>query len=111
MTSHWRKRKKLCHEFLVNMEELSDGSISRKKALNGDGALALDSDEQAVKATLELHRNKRQKLTLSGKAERRGAGCGKSEGSLSNPNFVAVILDSQHQAQRVYLDEETGQGS
>ena len=109
MTAHWRKRKALCHEFLTVMEELTDGTITRKKALNGDGSLALDSDEQAVKSTMELHRNKRRKLALKGKAVgRKNAGGGKSADSLSNPNFVAVILNSQQKAERVYLDEETG---
>ena len=33
----WRKRKRQCIEFISNVEESTDGTISLKKCLKGDG--------------------------------------------------------------------------
>ena len=39
MGSTWRKRKRSCMEFLMNMEEATDGKVDVKKCLKGDGAV------------------------------------------------------------------------
>ena len=89
------------------MEEISEGTISRKKSLSGDGPLALESDDMAVKASITLYQNKRQRLALKGSFNPRGARGDKTNDTVGNPNFVAVKLNSQQQAERVYFDEDT----
>eukprot|EP00957_Ditylum_brightwellii_P103954 7920896-Ditylum_brightwellii.AAC.1 len=33
MTAHWRKRRRLCMDFLMMMEESTEGTVSVKKCL------------------------------------------------------------------------------
>mmetsp|Transcript_12594 Transcript_12594/g.17356 ORF Transcript_12594/g.17356 Transcript_12594/m.17356 type:complete len:211 (-) Transcript_12594:120-752(-) len=35
MTTHWRKRRRLCMDFLIMMEESTEGTVSVKKCLKG----------------------------------------------------------------------------
>lgn len=39
MAAEWRKRRRLCMEFLLAMEDNTDGTISVKKCLSGDGQI------------------------------------------------------------------------
>lgn len=39
MTSQWRKRRRVCMDFLMAMEDNTDGTISVKKCLTGDGQI------------------------------------------------------------------------
>ncbi len=39
MTAQWRKRRRLCMDFLLAMEDNTDGTISAKKCLSGDGQI------------------------------------------------------------------------
>ncbi len=39
MAGQWRKRRRVCMDFLINMEENTDGSVSMKKCLSGDGQI------------------------------------------------------------------------
>ena len=39
MAAQWRKRKRLCMDFLLAMEDNTDGTISVKKCLSGDGQI------------------------------------------------------------------------
>lgn len=92
------------------MEENSEGAISRKRSLNGDGALALESDEMAVKTTKEHLKTKRQRLMIKGggmggKTAAKVAGRGGTQQAGGNPDFIGVILNSKGTAERVYLEE------
>ena len=35
----WRRRKRVCMDFLIAMEENTDGTISMKKCMSGDGQI------------------------------------------------------------------------
>ena len=39
MGGTWRKRKRSCMEFLMNMEDATDGKVDVKKCLKGDGVV------------------------------------------------------------------------
>ena len=114
MSANWRKRKRMCMEFLIGLEENTDGSVSAKKCLAGDGQIALDSDEAVASAVLRFAKDKRARNVSAGGAQGR-----KSKGmaapkvktstkpaSLADENFVGVLLDSQGTVSRVYVEEE-----
>jgi hypothetical protein len=114
MSAHWRKRKRMCMEFLIGLEENTDGTVSAKKCLAGDGQIALDSDEIVASAALRFAKDKRARNVGAGGSQGR-----KSKGmaapkvkastkpaSLADDNFVGVLLDSQGTVSRVYVDEE-----
>ena len=92
MAGHYRKRKQLCCSFLSSLEEISDGAISKKKCLKGDGQIVLDSDETVNKAAIAYAKSKKRSKTKSG--------------SLADENFVGVALDSQKMIKRVYVNED-----
>ena len=92
MTGHYRKRKQLCCSFLSTLEEISDGTISKKKCLKGDGQIALDSDESAINAAKAYAKSKRFSKT--------------KKAVLADENFVGVALDSQQMIKRVYVDND-----
>ena len=92
MAGHYRKRKQLCCSFLSTLEEISDGSVSKKKCLLGEGQIALDSDESASRAAIAYSKSKKRLKP--------------NKVSLADNNFVGVILDSQNMIKRIYLEEE-----
>ena len=130
MGAQWRNRKRLCMDFLINLEENTDGSVQAKKCLSGDGQIALDSDENVAKAAVRMVKDKRARLALmnirrsnggavgsgkkvgklssmsGGSTSRGGIGSTNNAASLADENFVAVNLDSQNAVCRVYVDEE-----
>lgn len=55
MGSIWRKRKRQCIEFVSNMEDATEGTISLKKCLKGDGPIDIDSDEASEAARRHRH--------------------------------------------------------
>jgi hypothetical protein len=117
MAAHWRKRKRLCMDFLITMEESTDGTVSVKKCLSGNGQIDIDSDEAAVTGTLAFQKKKNGLANSNGQPPRKkpklksGAGNenivnGKRK-SLSvgaDDSFVAVKLDVHGSVCRVYLD-------
>ena len=112
MTKTWRQRKRLCMDFLISMEENTDGSVSLKKCLAGNGQIEIDSDEAVAEGAKAYAKNKR--------AAPRGLGgqkfAKKSKSSHSNSNdqagippsesFVAVLLNSKGLVQRVHVDDD-----
>eukprot|EP00980_Cylindrotheca_fusiformis_P023372 scaffold10429_cov126-Cylindrotheca_fusiformis.AAC.3 len=111
MAAQWRKRKRLCMDFLIAMEENTDGTIQAKKCLSGDGPIALDSDENVAQAAIEYAKKKRARKT-SGHTTRKVLGVNTkvnnmaSTTSLANESFVAVNLDSQYNVCRIHVDDE-----
>lgn len=95
--THWRQRKRMCIDFLRQMEECTDGAVSVKKCLAGDGAIELDSDEIIVKSAVEYAEKKKKQKTFHSN---------KKESSLPPPdkNFVAVLLEPTGAVRRVILD-------
>jgi hypothetical protein len=116
MAAQWRKRRRLCMDFLIGLEENTDGSVSAKKCLNSDGQITLDSDEAVAKAAAQFANDKRSRTTKGGlkgrnKAGSVGLGLGKGSlstqsASLADENFVAVTLDSQLNVCRMYVDKQ-----
>ena len=45
MVGEWKKRKSKCLLVLEQLDENSDGTISKVKCLKGDGQIAIESDE------------------------------------------------------------------
>jgi len=92
MAGHYRKRKQLCCSFLSCLEEVSDGTISKKKCLKGDGQITLDSDECINKGAIAYAKSKKRPKA--------------KKASLADEKFVGVALDTQGMVKRVYVDEE-----
>lgn len=61
MVTVWRKRRRMCVEFLNSMEEYTEGTISAKKCLSGDGPIEIDSDESAIHAAVAFAKIKKRK--------------------------------------------------
>ena len=130
MTRYWRQRRKLCMDALLTLEEVTEGSVDRKKCLKGDGAICLDNDDQVVQSAEQFVKEKlaRQaraatagagtssKTTTSSKKNKNNKGLTSSSGkkaankrkteepSLANERFVGVLLNSQGLVDRVYVD-------
>jgi len=107
MTSYWRKRKRQCIEFISIMEEATEGTISLKKCLKGDGPIDIDSDEAAVVGATAFAKRKKSKVSLAGRGVKAGAKMGgDGSGSLRpDESFIGVRLTAQGQPERVYLEE------
>ena len=107
MAAQWRKRRRICMDFLIAMEENTDGTISVKKCLAGDGQIEIDSDEVVAKHALEFAKKKRNKPLVH---KKRGLGAKKQQsapqGILADEAFVAVKLSSAGTVERVYLDDD-----
>lgn len=111
MTAQWRRRKRLCMDFLIALEENTDGSIRAKKCLAGDGPIALDSDEVVAKAAVEFAKKKRARrqsqLSMKGHKALKTSKTQNpnSAATLADENFVAVNLDSQHCVSRIHVND------
>jgi hypothetical protein len=130
MAAEWRKRRRITMDFLVTIEEMTDGTVSRKKCLAGDGQIELDSDENVNACTVAYAKKKmaksggpvgRDAASMLGKRSRSAGGgtvvatknkkSAPGDSSTLNPppgdeNFVAVALDSQGRVQRIYLEDD-----
>ena len=101
MSAVWRKRKRQCYEFITNMEESTEGTISLKKCLKGEGALEIDSDEAVIKGATTFSQRKRPKLVKSAGGENNGVTTVRAD-----DRFIGVQLSAQGRPERVYLPEE-----
>lgn len=125
MTAQWRKRKRMCIDFLITMEESTEGTVSMKKCLAGDGQIELDSDEAVIEGAIAFGKRKRLKsgtTTTAGKkttkliARNQVAARGGKSANTSNTgippseSFVGVRLDPMGKVCRVHIDgDEIGQ--
>ena len=108
MASEWRKRKRLCTEFIGNMEDASDGTISLKKCAKGDGPIFMETDEAAIKGAKEYAENskKRPKLVSKSKGlKQRNGTKNQSVGMQPDEKLIGVLMSSSGMPTRVYLDE------
>lgn len=130
MAAEWRKRRRTTMDFLVTLEEMTDGTVSAKKCLAGDGQIELDSDETVSASQVAYAKKKKAKsgggsgsTSMLGKRSRSGGGVvatknkksaagarGENDSSSLNlppgdENFVAVMLDSQGRVKRIYLED------
>lgn len=104
MQAQWRKRRRLCLDFLCFFEEVTEGTVSMKKSLEGGGPIELESDEVAIKSHIAFKANKRKRQqnalgsSLGGNAKRL-----KSE-FVASESFVGVELTSSG-IKRVFLNK------
>ena len=94
--SVWRKRKRICTEFLSNMEECTDGTISLKKCLKGDGQIDIDSDETALKGAIAFASRKKVKTVKSSGVK----------SGVQPSDFVGCTLSAQGKPERVFIGAE-----
>jgi hypothetical protein len=99
--THWKNKKRTCIDFLFQMEECTDGSVSMKKCFTGDGVIELDSDEAIIKSAIDYAEKKKKQKLSHGKAATE-----KLSASIPpDNNFVAVYLESSLAVRRIYLNE------
>lgn len=107
MLAQWIKRKRMCESFLTHLEDVSEGAISRRKSLSGDGPLALDSDDIVEKAELQSAALKLQKRKMG--RNPRGIPMKKIETDYpddqSSPILVALRLGKGNKLERVFYPE------
>lgn len=104
MATMWRKRKRICMDFLIAMEEITDGMISVKKCLAGDGQIEIDSDQVVTAAMVDYTKKK-----LSASQKRNVSKAGKliepHGGFAPCQSFVGVLLSSNGRVQRVHVED------
>jgi len=123
MAAQWRKRKRLGMDFLVLMEESTEGTVSIKKCFSGDGQIDVDSDEAELKGALEFAKKKRDRslkketrcnyrtkvstsMTSSiNKRQKISHGNDITRNSYPDENMIGVKLDVRGNVERVYLDD------
>lgn len=105
MATTWRKRKRLCMDFLMAMEENTDGACSIRKNLSGDGPIEIDSDESAAQCAIGYAKTKKQRGGLGCKKTIQ-ATSNKSHGVPPDESFVGVKLNAVGCVERVYIDSE-----
>ena len=79
------------------MEECTDGTISLKKCLKGDGQIDIDSDETALKGAITFASRKKVKTVKSGSAK---------GGVQPSVDFVGCTLSAQGKPERVFIGAE-----
>ncbi|KAL7572536.1 hypothetical protein ACA910_000359 [Epithemia clementina (nom. ined.)] len=100
MTNQWRKRRRMCIEFLNSMEDCTEGTISAKKCLSGDGQIEIDSDEAVIKAAAAFAKSKKKKARpMLSRATN-------NLGPSPTASFIGVKLDSQKGLVRVLVDDD-----
>ena len=101
MCAEWRKRRRLCLDFLTNMEELSDGAVSRSTCLAGnDNNIDIESDQVAAELALAYAANAGKKTI-----HKRPKLFNDAVDRISpNPKFVTVRLNSQGCVERVFTE-------
>lgn len=104
-SSYWRKRRKICMDFLISLEELTEGAITVNSCLLGNGPIDIDSDEAIIKLAQDFAAKKHNR-TLSSKVAMPIRKQSKNSGLQASDSFVAVSLDGQGKVQRVHLHDE-----
>ena len=95
----WWTRRRMCNDFLQGMEDATEGTISVKKCLAGDGQIDIDSDEAVIAAEKEMHEYKKAK-----KAKSSGGGSGGGDIQPTD-TFIGVKFDGVGHVKRVHVSE------
>lgn len=92
-------------QFISMMEESTEGTITLKKCLKGEGALEIDSDEAAIKGATAFAQRKRPNISR-GSLSGGGAKSGEENDSLHpDSNFIGVVLNALGKPERVFLND------
>lgn len=99
MATCWRKRKRLCIDFLNMMDENTEGVVTAKKCLSGNGQIDVESDELAVKQAKQFYENRKKRQNVK-----------KSKVVIddvpkASESFIAVKQASNGTIERIYLEE------
>lgn len=135
MTAQWRKRRRMCMDFLMAMEDNTEGTISVKKCLSGDGQiyigkfhgehkygtnfhtnlkkssllfiLILESDTVAIKGQKEYATNKRRRGAMGKQMvnKRQKKENASISGIPANEAFIGVDLNARGFVDRIYLED------
>lgn len=105
MAGEWRKRKRTFTEFIISMEDATDGAISMKKVTKGDGPIEIETDDGAIKVAKAYAGRKKAKVVSKGLKQRNGASA-QNGGLVGDEKLIGVLLNSKGVPQRVYIDEE-----
>ena len=97
-SNEWRNRKRLCIDFLNQMEDWTEGVVATKKCLSGSGQIEIESDEVVVKQAKEMHRYQRNNIRQGNHKSIR------SNESQTACSFVAVMLGIDGKVQRVHYN-------
>ena len=103
MADEWWKRRRLCLDFLDTLEDVTEGMVSAKKCLAGDGQFELESDEMAIKGALATRQARLKQVGVGMK--RKGGSCGLRMGEGSE-DFVGVRMSTLGRISRVYVDAQ-----
>ena len=105
LSAIWRTRKRQCIEFITNMEESTEGAITLKKCLKGEGALEIYCDEAAIKGVIAFGQRpaKRPKVIRGSLGGKNGE---ESAGMRPDNSFIGVQLSAQGRLERVHLPKE-----
>lgn len=107
MASHWRKRKRITTEFILRMEDATDGTINMKKIAKGDGPIEIETDEAAIKGAKAWGSRKKAKIvSKSGGLKPRNGASAPSTALVGDENLIGVVLDAKGVPQRVFLNEK-----
>ena len=94
MINIWKKRKRLCIDFLNMMEDCTEGIVSTKKCLSGHGQIEIESDEMVVKqAKASFHASSSRKKCMTQKCSSVSDRVG---GPQASEAFIGVMLASNN---------------
>ena len=89
------------------MEESTEGTISLKKCLKGEGVLEIESDEAAIKGAIVFAQRKRPKVSRGVNGGKSGVKIGGETAGVSpDENFIGVQLGAQGRPERVFVPDE-----
>lgn len=89
---------------------MTEGTVTRKKCLSGDGQIDIDSDEAAIKGAIAFAKRKKPRVAVAGKGglSGRGSSAGKSAsgGLAPSEGFVGMIMGNNGMPERVFVTDE-----
>jgi len=102
----WMVRKKKCIGALDIVESMSDGAISKKRVLNGDGPIEVEGDERHVRNAVAAAKAPKK---LGSKKRKLASGAAAMSGGGGDSDFVAIRLHesatlSNFVTERVYAE-------
>lgn len=100
MAAQWRKRKRITMEFLVMMEDVTEGTVCVKKCMKGDGQMDIDSDEAVIKGQIHFLEQRRQRGAINNSSrgstkpqkKQKTSNSGVTNGVEGDENFVGKLL-------------------
>jgi len=99
LADHWWKRRRLCMDFLLMIEECTEGAVSVKKCLAGNGQIEIESDEAVIRESVEAFKSRSSRTALRKKNE-------PSSRDAVEPtaNFVGMKMNPRGTMSRVYAE-------